>query len=58
MKAISEGTLCIQVAQMRAISMVKKRALELRKPELFENPWGSKWKRLRNSDPRYVVPTT
>jgi hypothetical protein len=59
MKAISEGTHCIQVAQKHAISMVKKRALELRKPELFENPWGSKckWTRLRNSDPRYVVPT-
>ncbi|KAF8494577.1 hypothetical protein F5888DRAFT_629022 [Russula emetica] len=57
MKAISEG-FCIQAAQKHAISMVKKRALELRKPELSENPWGSKWKRQKNSDPRHMVPTS
>ena len=58
MKEISEGTLRIQAAQMRAISMVKKRAIVLQKPELFENPWGSKWKKLRNSDPHQMVPTS
>ena len=57
MKAVSEHTLCIRAAQNQAISMVKRRASELRKPELFENPWGSKWKRSRNSDPRRLVPT-
>ncbi|KAN0116324.1 hypothetical protein V8E52_005943 [Russula decolorans] len=57
MKAISEATLCVQDAQKHAISMVKQRALDLRKPELFENPWGSKWKKLKNSDPRHMLPT-
>jgi hypothetical protein len=45
MKEISEGSLCIQVAQKRAISMVKKRASELQKLELLRNPWGRRWKR-------------
>jgi hypothetical protein len=58
MRAIAEGTLCIQDAQKYAISTVKQRALELRKPELFENPWGSKWKKLKNSGPRHIVPTS
>jgi hypothetical protein len=55
MKAISEGV-CIQDAQKYAISIVKKRALEFRKPELSENPWGSRWKKQRNSDLRHLVP--
>jgi len=58
MKAIYEGTLCIQDAQNYAISMVKNRALQLRKLELSEDPWGSKWKRLRNSDQRHMVSTS
>lgn len=58
MKEISEGSLRIQAAQMRAISMVKKRAIELQKPELFKNPWGSKGKRKRNFDPHQMVPTS
>jgi len=58
MRRISEGTLCIRAAQRHAISVVRRRALELQKPELFEDPWGSKWKRQRNSDPRQTVPTS
>ena len=56
-KAISEATICVQGAQKHAISMVKQRALDLRKPALYENPWGSKWKKLKNSDPRPMLPT-
>jgi hypothetical protein len=58
MRAISEGTLSIQDAQRRAISMVRRRALELPKPELSDDPWGSKCKRLKNSDLRHMVPTS
>jgi hypothetical protein len=50
MRAISEGNLNIQDAQRHAISMVRGRAVELSKPELSDNPWGSKCKRLKNSD--------
>ena len=49
MRAISDSTLDIQAAQREAISMVRRRALELQKPELSDNPWGSKCKRQKNS---------
>lgn len=52
MRAICDSGLCIQEAQGRAISMVKGKASELRKSELSDDPWGSKSKRLRNTDPR------
>ena len=52
MRAISDGTLSIQAAQRHAISAVRRKASELQKPELFDNPWGSKSKKQRNSDPR------
>ena len=57
-RAISEGTLDIQDAQGHAISMVRRRASELRNPELSDDPWGSKCKRLKNSDLRHIVPTS
>ena len=42
---IEAGSLPIQDAQKQAMAMVSKRASELRKPELRENPWGRKRKR-------------
>lgn len=58
MGAICDGELCILDARSRAISMVKSMASELRKPELSDDPWGSKSKRLRNTDPRSLTRTS
>jgi hypothetical protein len=39
---IEEGSLPIKDAQKQAMALVSKRASELRKPELRDNPWGRK----------------
>ena len=42
---IKDGSLSIEDAQKQAMALVSKRASELRKPELSENPWGRKRRR-------------
>jgi len=42
---IEKGSLSIEDARKQAMAMVSKRASELRKPELSENPWGRKRRR-------------
>jgi hypothetical protein len=42
---IKEGSLSIEEAQKQAMAMVSKKASELHKPELRENPWGRKRRR-------------
>ena len=42
---IKDGSLSIEDAQQQAMAMVSKKASELRKPELSENPWGRKRRR-------------
>jgi hypothetical protein len=49
MKRIAEGSLRIQDAEKYAISMVQKRASELGKLELSQNPWGRKERKLRKA---------
>jgi hypothetical protein len=49
MKRIAEGSLRIQDAQKDAISMVQKKASELGKLELYQNPWGRKERKLRKA---------
>lgn len=49
MKGIADGSVCIQDAQKYAVSMVKKKASILGKPELFENPWGRKQRKQRKA---------
>jgi len=41
-RKIERGTLSIRDAKMYAISMVRKKASDVGKPELCENPWGRK----------------
>jgi hypothetical protein len=48
---IDEGSLSIEDARKQAMAMVRKRASELRKPELSEDPWGRK-KRRNAQKPR------
>jgi hypothetical protein len=48
-KEIAEGSLCVQAAQKYAISMVQKKASELGKPELCQNPWGRRWRKQRKA---------
>lgn len=39
---IEKGSLSIQDAKKYAILMVRKKALDIGQPELYENPWGRK----------------
>jgi hypothetical protein len=44
---VVEGKLSIQDAEGQALSMVKKRAVELGMQELYEKPWGRKARRVQ-----------
>jgi len=44
-EGIEEGSLSVEEAKNHAMSMVKEKASELGKQELWENPWGRKGRR-------------
>jgi len=46
-EVIEEGSLSVEEASNRAVAMVKERASELGKQELWEYPWGRKGRRVQ-----------